>query len=489
MIEAIMYFALGFLIAAAIALTTLPAVWNRAVRLTRRRIESQVPVSLAEIQADKDQVRAEYAMAMRRLEISAEALQWKTAEQAVEIGRQAVSVLSMKAELAQKLSEMQTDVDQRLSDKQAEVEQKLAAMQAEMDRRLAEKQAELDQTIAGKNAIIDELETQGAALREELATTAQTLAETEDTLEKTVQRLAATDQALGERTGALKDAEGRIKDQDQSLAGLASRLEEATALAEARKAEIAALSAEVADLRGRCADFERTVAATKALVQRERDTGAELSQTLASQRGEIEQAMARLAELGGRLAAQSQESERLMKRIAQLEGEVQSRDARLRSQDGDIAAARREVAEARAAEQRLQLEAEQLKAASNPDMAALQGTADKLHAEKTALESALSQAREERAKLQRELALLRRGVEQGGASAEDIENELLRERISDVAAEVVRLTAQLEGPNSPINGILADPVWVNGAPSRREGAAPSTIADRIRALQARSSRA
>ena len=139
MIEAIMYFALGFLIAAAIALTTLPAVWNRAVRLTRRRIESVVPVSLAEIQADKDQVRAEYALAMRRLEISADSLQWKTAEQAVEIGRQAVSVLSMKAEMAQKLADMQAELDQKLADMQAEMDQQLADKQAgSSDRRRKE---------------------------------------------------------------------------------------------------------------------------------------------------------------------------------------------------------------------------------------------------------------------------------------------------------------------------------------------------------------
>ena len=60
MIEAIMFSALGFLAASLIALVLLSAVWHRAVRLTTRRIEGAIPVSMAEIQADKDQLRAEF---------------------------------------------------------------------------------------------------------------------------------------------------------------------------------------------------------------------------------------------------------------------------------------------------------------------------------------------------------------------------------------------------------------------------------------------
>ena len=41
-------------------------------------------------------------------------------------------------------------------------------------------------------------------------------------------------------------------------------------------------------------------------------------------------------------------------------------------------------------------------------------------------------------------------------AAERVENALLRERINDVAAEVARLTAVLEGPGSPIETMLAD---------------------------------
>jgi len=83
---------------------------------------------------------------------------------------------------------------------------------------------------------------------------------------------------------------------------------------------------------------------------------------------------------------------------------------------------------------------------------------------------------------------------------ERMENAVLRERINDVAAEVARLTAALEGPQSPIEAILsADagrpavaPNGTNGAgaPSIAPGGGESkgTLADRIRALQGRASR-
>jgi hypothetical protein len=79
-----------------------------------------------------------------------------------------------------------------------------------------------------------------------------------------------------------------------------------------------------------------------------------------------------------------------------------------------------------------------------------------------------------------------------------MENALLRERINDIAAEVAKLAMQLEGPNSPIEAILAaEPAApaiaarpVNGAAAT--GGVPEgggTLAERIRALQSHASRA
>ena len=92
MIEPIMYFGLGFLAATLLALIIMPFVHGRAERLTTRRLEAAIPVSMAEIQADKDQLRAEFAMSTRRLEMSVEQLKRKTTSQLAELGKKADAI-------------------------------------------------------------------------------------------------------------------------------------------------------------------------------------------------------------------------------------------------------------------------------------------------------------------------------------------------------------------------------------------------------------
>ena len=87
MIEPIMYIGIGFLVAGLLVIGVIPLVHARAVRLTMRRLEALTPLSRAEIQADKDRNRAEFAMATRRLEMNIKTLREKSAEQLVEINR------------------------------------------------------------------------------------------------------------------------------------------------------------------------------------------------------------------------------------------------------------------------------------------------------------------------------------------------------------------------------------------------------------------
>lgn len=87
MVEAIMYFGIGFLLATLIALSVIPMIHGRAVRLTTRRIEKSLPQSMAEIQADKDLQRADFAVSTRRLEITIEQLKESNTSQRAEIGR------------------------------------------------------------------------------------------------------------------------------------------------------------------------------------------------------------------------------------------------------------------------------------------------------------------------------------------------------------------------------------------------------------------
>ena len=98
-IETAMVFVLGFVVAALLSLALMGAVWRRAVRLTTRRVESATPLSMAEIKAEKDQVRAEYALAIRRTEVEAERLRETANLQTIEIAKRTETIRDLNAEL------------------------------------------------------------------------------------------------------------------------------------------------------------------------------------------------------------------------------------------------------------------------------------------------------------------------------------------------------------------------------------------------------
>src|ERR1700693_237771 len=102
MVEPIMYLAIGFLLSMLLGLMIVPLVHNRAVRLTTRRMEAATPLSMAEIQADKDQRRAKFAMSARRLEMSVDQLKHKTTSQLAELGKKSDAINRMKLELGEK---------------------------------------------------------------------------------------------------------------------------------------------------------------------------------------------------------------------------------------------------------------------------------------------------------------------------------------------------------------------------------------------------
>ena len=78
MIETVLIFLAGVLTAGLCALMLMPAINSRAVRLYRRRLDQQLPRSVAEMAAAKDAIRAEMAARMARIEVELD-----TARQAV----------------------------------------------------------------------------------------------------------------------------------------------------------------------------------------------------------------------------------------------------------------------------------------------------------------------------------------------------------------------------------------------------------------------
>jgi hypothetical protein len=100
MLEPVMYAGLGFLAGCLLMVIFIPLVHERAVRLTARKFLAATPLSYAEMQAQKDLLRAEFAMSMRRVELSAEATKAKAVEQLCEVGKKFAEVHHLKSELA-----------------------------------------------------------------------------------------------------------------------------------------------------------------------------------------------------------------------------------------------------------------------------------------------------------------------------------------------------------------------------------------------------
>ncbi len=100
MIDIGLYAALGFLIASLLALMLAPPLWNRAVRLTTRRLESTMPMSITDIQADKDQLRAEYAIRLRRVEVALEKAKEKATRELVESNKRRIEIAELRNEFA-----------------------------------------------------------------------------------------------------------------------------------------------------------------------------------------------------------------------------------------------------------------------------------------------------------------------------------------------------------------------------------------------------
>ena len=417
MIEPIMYFGLGFLAAALIGLIIVPFVHGRAVRLTVRRLEAATPLSMAEIQADKDQLRAEFAMSTRRLEMSVDQLKNKSTGQLADLGKKNDVINRLKMELGEKA------------------------------------------------ATIFALEARDRGIKDQLR---------------------ATEEELAVKTTALRDTQRTLADKEAELTKATGELTEQTATSDSQRVEIVALKTQVDTLKDQVAGLGKDVKDTEDRYAREKEAGEKATKELAEERGNVANLGTRVAGLERQLATQTTEAEIMGRRIADMEMRLTEQSRVLADRERERDQLRTDVDSARRIESDLRQELATIERRHG-------SATDSLRAEKTLAESQLERAREDRAKLQRELATMKREAEATWAS-ERVENALLRERINDVAAEVARLTSVLEGPGSTIDTILAAPEHaVNGAakpaaPANTNGDDKGSLADRIRALQARSSR-
>ena len=232
MVEPIMYLAIGFLVSMLFGLMIVPLVHNRAVRLTTRRMEAATPLSMAEIQADKDQLRAEFAMSARRLEISVEQLRSKTTSQLAELGKKSDAINRMKLELSEKTAQIFSleAREKSIKDQLRATEEEFAAKTQLLrgaEQELIEKQAELaklNHDLSDKSMTADSRQVELVALRAQVEALQGQVGEAKNELGETGKRLAQergqSEAASRELAEARERAEGlnlRVVDLDNQL--------------------------------------------------------------------------------------------------------------------------------------------------------------------------------------------------------------------------------------------------------------------------------
>lgn len=378
MVQSVLFFALGFLCAGFLALIVAPAVWRRAVSLTRRRIEASIPLTQAEIQADKDRIRAEYAMSTRRLEMNVKALREKAAEQLVEInrGREALKGLAVE----------RTD----------------------------------------KNHALAELGAKNEALRQR-----------EEELHQLSERLKETERKLEKRALELEKLEHMYD--DASFSSSSRQIELV-----ARESELQKLASDISLLRGQRKEADRRHQEIAAESKAARDALKAEKKRAAELDKKVERLLATLADREDKLDRREKELVRLREKAKAEDGAPALRLVGRPDEAGrDDEAARRDD---------------------------LDQAIAKLDSDRERLEARLTALARENKRLKADLGAVASSGSANGSAA-------LREQMNELAAEVVHLTAKLEGPDSPIAKALA------GAQDSRSDGGDLSLADRVRALQ------
>jgi chromosome segregation ATPase len=261
MVDPIVYFGIGFLAAALLGLLFVPLVHNRAVRLTTHRLEGATPFSVAEIRADKEQLRAEFMTSTRRFEMITEQMNTTMTTQLAELGRKTDVVNLLRKELGQKTATLTAveSRDKNLKDQLRATEEGIELKTRSLrdaERGLADNEAEYAKVLAelGQRSITaDSQRVELAALNAQIEAIKLSIAEHEHAVETTEESVV---RARGDTAAVMKELD-EVRAQVDGFAARTGELERRLAI-QTTEAEI--LGRRVPDLEMRLGDQGRLLA-------------------------------------------------------------------------------------------------------------------------------------------------------------------------------------------------------------------------------------
>lgn len=321
MVETALFFVLGFLSAGFLALLVAPSLWRRASALARRRTEATAPLTVDEIQADKDRLRAEFAIATRRLEMSVKALKEKVSRQAIEANRS-------REEMRRLAGERET-----AGAKAAEQEKRIEALEADLAGRgeelgqavdrlgvaealLEERQGELEEL----SGLLQEASINASSYQIDLVARESEVEKLKEQIQdlraKRKEAEARVREANAESRTALEDAKRekkRAADLEARLAKVTASISDQEEKFERREREMLRKREQLSEAGGWQSELEASLKEERALRESLEEQLGELSKRMTAlisgaTAGDIEQAVTRLG----------RERERLQERLTGL---------------------------------------------------------------------------------------------------------------------------------------------------------------------------
>ena len=210
-IETIMLVALGFVVAALAALILSRIGWSYAAKLGSRRTERDAPAKIAALQAERDQLRAEYAMLSRKLELRLDDLKTRLAEQTAEVTRNRNRVDNMVVEIQKR--------DVVIADREADVRaihEQIAPLEEELAVRTQANQ-QLKQDISDRDDEIARLNSEFAALTEDTGLKIRRIEE--------LQQDIAERPTMPELTTEAQENQSRLQERIAQLTSLSTQIE------------------------------------------------------------------------------------------------------------------------------------------------------------------------------------------------------------------------------------------------------------------------
>jgi hypothetical protein len=239
-IEHSLYFVLGFCLATLLALAVLPAFWRRAYRLTRREVEATLPLSPREIAAERDQLRAKFAVERLQMEQKINEVSVKRHEDMKQTGQKTVTIAELDNTIHARNNAIQALTTTR--EQQTALQNVTQSALEDVRSNLAQRTSDL-QTLTGiANLTQSELDA-ATALSEKLAGEIIALKANMAAQFKRVEELSAVARKFKEQSKnnfeEARISERKLRDSEKDRSILARRLETAEELATKRDTALA----------------------------------------------------------------------------------------------------------------------------------------------------------------------------------------------------------------------------------------------------------